>query len=444
MTIESKKIVSGEVGADSYCVNEKKVLKQMNTKLNDLRSKIPILDKLCNDNGIEQINTLEDAVALKIAHKTYKTYPESLLNNKNFTAMNKWLERIFAVELSQIDVSKAQSITEWLTILKKHNIDVIHSSGTTGKPSFFIKDKEGLDIFWNQIGYLASSPYTKHDKPVPFFCVGFTEGFNIFVKIMTVIAKRQAKDQPIVFMIEGLLNPDSIRMETVMKRKIASSQASPEEIQQFQKIVEQKKIVMGQAMQEFAKKLLACKGKEIALMVVPSLLYTMTQQFAKMGLKDLFKSSSAIWTGGGLKGAVIPDNWLDEVVEVFGVPKNRIANFYAMTESNLAMGQCSKSAVYEGNFNGHFPSYVIPFLTDDTGEHLIEPKGIVTGRLGLIDPTSGISWGVVITGDKVTINFDGCPTCGYKGPTMVDIGRLSNSDDDKLSCAPTLQQYVEG
>jgi hypothetical protein len=50
-------------------------------------------------------------------------------------------------------------------------------------------------------------------------------------------------------------------------------------------------------------------------------------------------------------------------------------------------------------------------------------------------------WGGIITGDKVTVDYDGNCKCGRHGPFVHDnIGRFSEAvtGDDKVTCSATI------
>ena len=52
----------------------------------------------------------------------------------------------------------------------------------------------------------------------------------------------------------------------------------------------------------------------------------------------------------------------------------------------------------------------------------------------------------MISGDKITISYDPCPSCGNAGPSIEDnVARLKDLDgDDKITCAGTVDAYVRG
>jgi hypothetical protein len=89
----------------------------------------------------------------------------------------------------------------------------------------------------------------------------------------------------------------------------------------------------------------------------------------------------------------------------------------------------------------HVPPYYIPFLLDPETGALLPREGVVTGRFAFHDLLAQTNWGGVITGDKVTIDWDGISPSGRKGPRIrADIERYSAAvtGEDKVTCAATV------
>jgi hypothetical protein len=68
---------------------------------------------------------------------------------------------------------------------------------------------------------------------------------------------------------------------------------------------------------------------------------------------------------------------------------------------------------------------------------------VQTGRLALFDLFAENCWGGIISGDRVTVNWDGGCSCGRVGAYLhSDIVRYSNlKDDDKITCSKTADAY---
>ncbi|MFX1283272.1 MAG: hypothetical protein ACFFB5_06435 [Promethearchaeota archaeon] len=152
-------------------------------------------------------------------------------------------------------------------------------------------------------------------------------------------------------------------------------------------------------------------------------------QGIEKGIKNIFAPTSAILTGGGMKGAVYPEGWYEKTCEFWGFKQIRDA--YGMTETSGG-----GAALCEYN-HYHILPYHVPFVLDpDTGE-AYPREGVHTGRFAFYDLLTETYWGGFVSGDKVTIHWDNC-ACGLKGPWLENnIIRYSEEQggDDKISCA---------
>jgi len=136
--------------------------------------------------------------------------------------------------------------------------------------------------------------------------------------------------------------------------------------------------------------------------------------------------------GGGGKGTVLPPDYLETIIEFSGIRKWDVS--YGMTELIGFIPKCE-----QGHY--HVPPYDIPFVLDPESGAAYPRKGIVTGRFAFLDLLSQTSWGGLVSGDKVTINFDGGCACGRTGAYIhSDIERYSATvtGDDKITCAATV------
>jgi hypothetical protein len=69
----------------------------------------------------------------------------------------------------------------------------------------------------------------------------------------------------------------------------------------------------------------------------------------------------------------------------------------------------------------------------------------VEGRAAFFDLSLDGRWGGVISGDKISLQFEPC-ACGNKGVSVKDnITRYADiKGDDKIGCAGTVDAYVRG
>jgi hypothetical protein len=153
-----------------------------------------------------------------------------------------------------------------------------------------------------------------------------------------------------------------------------------------------------------------------------------------------FHPDNCIYVGGGLKRALLPPDYQQFVHETFNIPPNRNFQNYSMQELNSGMPRCQKGGRY------HVPPWMVPFVLDKEGDALLpHSKGEIEGRAAFFDLALDGRWNGVITGDRISLDFDAC-ACGAKSPSIRDnIVRYADLEgDDKIGCAGTVDAYVRG
>jgi hypothetical protein len=152
-----------------------------------------------------------------------------------------------------------------------------------------------------------------------------------------------------------------------------------------------------------------------------------------------FNAENAMFVAGGLKGAALPDNYREYILETFNVGEQQMYQTYSMREINATFPVCSASRY-------HISPWVIILPLDVTGEQWLDAgDGEIEARAAFMDLSIEGHWGGIISGDKVTVSFGKC-ACGHQGPTVGrDILRFADlPDGDKISCAGSIDAYVGG
>ncbi len=150
------------------------------------------------------------------------------------------------------------------------------------------------------------------------------------------------------------------------------------------------------------------------------------------------RPDSAILTGGGMKGVVLPDDFMDVITDFLGV--DRIQVGYGFSESSTFHWGCS-----EGRY--HVAPWVIPFVLDPETSEPLPRTGVQTGRAAVYDILLRAHWGGVISGDEVTIDWDlQCP-CGQASvafePDIMRYSEKQGVEDDRITCAATQEVHNE-
>jgi hypothetical protein len=171
-------------------------------------------------------------------------------------------------------------------------------------------------------------------------------------------------------------------------------------------------------------------GKDVYITAMWAILYDWAEEGLKRGLKDVFGPGSVLFTGGGKKGASMPDNWRERVLEFLG-----FSNIYEMYGTSEMMGFCMMCE--KGHY--HIPPVIVPFLLDrETGRPLPRKDG-TTGRFAGVDLMPNTYWCGLITGDEVTLGgWEEPCACGRTGPFIVPPVRRYGEDeggDNRIVCA---------
>jgi hypothetical protein len=179
------------------------------------------------------------------------------------------------------------------------------------------------------------------------------------------------------------------------------------------------------------------QGQRVFVMSTSNLLYAAAKRGLDEGLCGVFAPDSVFMGGGGAKGIPLPDDLEEVVCRFFNT--QRMISAYGMTEMNSFSVLCDHDRY-------HVLPWVTSFLLDlETGQPLPR-KGRQTGRAAFFDMTHDSTWGGVVTGDLVTVDWDRQCECGRTSvPLEKKIDRVSEiqGGDDKITCAATPQAQAE-
>jgi hypothetical protein len=414
-------------------------------RLATLRTQIPMLQKLADNQGIDDIDDLNDIVPLLFEHTMYKSYPPSLLENGRFKEINKFLSKLTNVDLTRIDVSQCESIDDWMETMDRESpLMIMHSSGTSGTMSFLPVSKAEWDKFGRALRvtflqnfgqdpsevetgeeFHALYPYFRHGG------AGHVRMCEIFTKHIAGSEERLHTAYP------GRMSSDLLYMGAKIRAAQAKGQLdrlkiSPALLARKAELEEIQAAMPEHLMAFFAELAETLKGKRIFFWGAQNLLYNVTKIGHEKGLKHVFSPNSVIGTGGDVKdGIVMPDDWKEQVREFIGV--DRIKMCYGMSEVLGLHNKCG-----EGHY--HFVPWVVPFVLDPDTSKVFPREGVATGRAAFFDLGAESRWGGFITGDEYTIHWEQPSGCGAKTVWAEDgIQRLSakRGGDDKISCAAT-------
>lgn len=406
---------------------------------------LPPLKKLAEQNHITAINEINELVPLLFPHTAYKSYPMSLIDNCRFSQLNAWLNDYTTHDLSNLDVSSCQTLDEWLDVIEtKTAVRVITSSGTSGKISLIPRstaENQYIPAYFsavyspyrNEPGFAdAYAPHIYHVSPhVP-------KGRHISaLATRNVVEYAYHGDGSHVFSPSGEMSTDLLWMTGRMRK--AQTDGTVEQLKKTKawqrlsdKVAELEAKKAGSLDDFYCNMLTSLRGKTVVLRMGLNYFLAMVEVAEKRGIKIDFATDSFITAAGGIKGTTpLTDAQMEKVRKALPFEFNEI---YACSE--LMSGLARKCS--QGHY--HAPPWLVSFVLDPATGAPYPRQGLQTGRYAGFDLWATTYWGGFITGDEVTINWDGGCECGRIGPYLNGkIMRYSDKHggDDKITCQRT-------
>ena len=421
-------------------------LEAMRERFAQRRAQVRMLDKRATDMGVAEIRSEADMVPLLFAHQTYKSYPETFIDNAKWGHLNIWLQTLTSRPVVNPDLSNIRDVDDWMERLRAVGHYVFSSSGTSGKCSFISQTGGDLENVTTSCVKLAKYGHKLIDRDLGkrrIFVMMPPKGAHRHVEPVIKAASVLGKDLTLMFNEPSTAN-DSIRMGR-MRRAIADGTAKPSEIAEFQQAAEERQSRIGAQIDAFLDKLIACKDKPVLLQGPWAMHWVMRERALQRGIKDGICHPETVMTGGGgLKGTKAPPDYREQILSLYGIPEENIQTSYGMSEM-IGTGPWSHVAKAYA-----ICPWIVPLILDKSGEKLLNPadgKGVVEGRFAFFDILAEGYWGGIITGDKVLVDFSAQgETDGFKGPLVRSVARYADLEEgeDKLSCAGTMESYVRG
>jgi hypothetical protein len=407
----------------------------------ELRDEIPVLQTMADENGITAITTVDDVVPLLFQHSVYKSYPLSLLVKNKFTALTRWLDRLTTRDLSKLDVSDCDGIDSWLDILDAEtDLRVVHTSGTAGAMSFLPRSTSEWDRMSAALRcglFQFSDPHGEGGRHEG-------EYFNLIwplyrhgrsaIMRMPQMGMEQllGSEERLHALRPGRMSSDAMFLAGRLRAAQARGEVDQLEINpalrarkdEFERAQREMTDSIPRFIDDLAERL---RGERVWVLATWNVLYSIAKAGLDAGLSNVFAPDSLVTTGGGAKGAVVPDDWEDTVKAFIGV--DNIQQTYVMSEITAMNKMCE-----HGRY--HFEPWIIPFVLDPQDGRILPRQGDQTGRAAVFDLMPETYWGGFITGDEVTASFDAC-SCGRTTPHLArTIERFSEKSggDDKITC----------
>ena len=102
------------------------------------RAQLPILDRRAREMGVTSIDEIDDLIPLLFSHTSFKSYPNSFIQNGQWDRMTKWLGTLTTRPMDGVDLTDVRDIDDWVSRLWAAGHLVNTTSGTSGKVSLLI------------------------------------------------------------------------------------------------------------------------------------------------------------------------------------------------------------------------------------------------------------------------------------------------------------------
>lgn len=414
----------------------------LDERFHDHGARIKLVRQRAEDAGLTKVSKLDDIVPLLLPHTAYKSYPESFLSKKKWDRLTRWLGTVSSQPTDNINLDDVKDVDGWVEACAAAGHFVSCTSGTTGKPAMLPASKTDLEfaaqenvraVQWGSgiragdgrvmAGYGATAQSPRNSA---------TGGS--LVQAFTNLSKLpQASDAaPITI--------GSITRMIELRKAIADGNAMPQDIAEFEHESALRQSALDTALEKAVDHIIDSRGDKLLIMAMWGPLYQLAEEVRNRGYsgKD-FHPENAVFLGGGLKRAKVPDNYKEYIYETFNLSPRFTYQMYGMQETQTSMPRCS-----EGRY--HIPAWMVCLPLDKDGSNLL-PIGEeeITGRAAFFDLSIDGRWGGVISGDRIVVSFKPC-SCGSPSPSIRDnIARYADLEgDDKIACSGTVDAYVRG
>jgi hypothetical protein len=420
-------------------------LKALRRRIEELQPKLKALRSQMEHSGFRRIDRLEDVAPLLFPDSVYKSYPVSLVEKAQFSRLTQWLGGYTTIDLSAAELSNCTGVDSWIDTLDAQTpLRVIHTSGTSGKLSFFprstaeimsyfrsyMKGHEGFGEPGVKLGHYGDlrlpmvSPVPRYGRQMRNRCFPLIEKYVV-----------PSPDQ--LHTLDFEVSADLVSLSGRIRIAQAKGEVSKIVLSEGQRVAMIKYMAdlekrTADATGFYGKIIEKLQGQRVLAGGYANLLQDVSVAGLARGMRDIFGEGSIGQTSGGTKEGALRPDWMERVMEFTGIKK--WARNYGMSEMVTIMPMGDPGWY-------HIPPYLIPFLLDPATGELLPRTGVVTGRFAFYDLLAQTNWGGIISGDKVTIDWDTPSPSGRRGPRVrADISRytVEVTGEDKITCAATI------
>jgi hypothetical protein len=429
---------------DPYAYHPEEVrslqLQAIRDRVEERRAQISILDRRLRDLAVENVTSFADVVPLLFSHTTYKSYPESFITRGRWDRLLQWYATLAVGGVDDVDLSAVTDIDTWLGALWDAGRYTYASSGTSGKCSFLPALEADRDnvrrIFPVHLYWPRSVPQERKLRWYQFMpSAGYYRGIDTYRLAGEVLAD----PQEVRYLGQGPMLVSDVTKVAAIRKAMAQGTATPGQIVAMEAEVAEREKQMAESMHAIVTDVAAHLQEPMAMVGLASQQWAFIHAAREAGVPDgSFHPDTFYTAGGGTKGTSLPGDYREQIAVFYGDVMHPTS--YGMSEMTLTYPRCEAGRYHQN-------PWCVILVLDETGERLLNSdRGSVQGRAAFFDVALEGRWGGIISGDRVTVNFDRC-ACGRPGPTVfAEIARYSElvGNDDKLSCSGTMEAYIRG
>lgn len=419
-------------------------LTALQKRFDALVNKVPVLARFAESQGLKRIEKIEDGALLLLPHTMFKSYSLSAIESNRFDKMTKWLQTFTSIDLSHVDAKSCHNIDEWFDVLDAQTgVRLRHSSGTTGKLSFVCGNVDeqrtqafGFKRFFEGFGD-EPDVHVRGVGEYPVIVFGHARGGMSTARNMDSVCTHLYNNDrsKFVFSNSGRFSADMLSLGSRIQKaqasgELGSLQLSPSLMARREEFLKEQREEPQRLREFFDRIATEFRGKPVIIQGVVPIVAKGAIEAVERGLEHVFAPESLQQFAGGTKGQVLPDNYTDIVARFTGIPYPPTG--YGMTESASSLTRRCPAGHY------HLPPNLVPYLLDPKTGDILPRTGVVTGRYGIVDIAAQHRWAGILTGDQLTLDWDGSCSCGRSGPHIVgEIRRIAELEggDDKITCA---------
>jgi hypothetical protein len=409
------------------------------------RERIPLYRQIADRAGANDDASFDElAHSMLLPDVIFKSYPQSLLDKRDFAGMNRWLSTIFHNDV-KAPVAGLETVDDWLASLDDLGIHAAYSSGTSGNLSFVPRDAYSWWLF--REGSLHYAPLLlarrgvvgRVKKPLAAFAgrtlsparfrqifkrLGFGAFDGIFLNFSGGNQGTQLVGQELAKRVRKANFLYPIKISATAIRALTRGQASAAERAQTDTFLD---ATVRRKEENYERMIRATRtamadGQRLMVFGPPFLVKDFCDRILADGKPLLLPHGSIVGYGGGWKtfdGEALSERALLDLIErAIGVKKRFVVEAYSMTEIGAIMMKCE-----HGRF--HVPPHLETIILDDALEPVDGED--VTGILGVMDPFAVSYPGFLITGDNVHRTRRLCP-CGLHGETILSVSRAQGAE----------------